>query len=297
MKYAITGGAGNVSKPLVKKLLNAGHTVTVIGRNEQHLVELLQHGALASVGSLEDPGFLKKAFAGAEAVYTMCPGNFMAADLRQYHVALARNYVEAIRLNGIRYVVNLSSIGAHLEEGAGPVSAVHRVEQILNEMHGVNIMHLRPAYFYQNLLGQIGMIKNAGMIGNNFQRSNKQFPMADASDIASVAAQDLMNLEFSGHSYKYIASDETDTDEIATVIGNTIGNPSLKWIALTDDQAYQGMMQAGVPHETASNYVELGKAMNTGKLFEDYLKDRPANFGITKLQHFMKEFISVYDSN
>ena len=137
MNYVITGGAGNISKHLVSKLLNAGHAVTVVGRNQQNLAELTRNGATAAAGSLYDVEFLKKAFSGADAVYTMCPGNFGANDVREYHIILAGNYVEAIRFNDIRYVVNLSSIGAHLKEGAGPVSAVHDAEQILIQIHQI----------------------------------------------------------------------------------------------------------------------------------------------------------------
>ena len=37
MKYVITGGAGNISKPLAETLLAAGHAVTIIGRSAEHL--------------------------------------------------------------------------------------------------------------------------------------------------------------------------------------------------------------------------------------------------------------------
>ncbi|HEX5149957.1 MAG TPA: hypothetical protein VFW07_00835 [Parafilimonas sp.] len=51
MRYIITGSAGNISKPLSKQLLNAGHEVTVIGRNMTHLQELVNIGAHVAVGA------------------------------------------------------------------------------------------------------------------------------------------------------------------------------------------------------------------------------------------------------
>ena len=67
MRYAITGAAGHISKPLVQTLLDRGHDVTVIGRNKQHLEELVKSGAHSAIGSVEDVEFVKKAFAGVHA--------------------------------------------------------------------------------------------------------------------------------------------------------------------------------------------------------------------------------------
>ena len=39
----------------------------------------------------------------------------------------------------VKYVVNLSSVGAHLPEGAGPVSGLYRAEQALNELTNLSI--------------------------------------------------------------------------------------------------------------------------------------------------------------
>src|SRR5688572_3986996 len=102
MKYAITGGAGDISRPLAKELLSAGHTVTVISRSEKNLQELVHLGAHPAIGSLEDVEFIKKAFAGADAVYTMCPTNLAAVDLMEFYVTLGKNYSEAVQYNDIK---------------------------------------------------------------------------------------------------------------------------------------------------------------------------------------------------
>ena len=102
MRYAITGAAGQISRPLVKQLLKAGHSVTAIGRSEDHLRELITAGAQAAIGAVEDRDFLKAAFADAHAVYTMYPGSFSAPDLKAFIEQIAKNYAEAIQANNIR---------------------------------------------------------------------------------------------------------------------------------------------------------------------------------------------------
>lgn len=295
MKYVLTGAAGHISKPLAEQLLRAGQKVTVIGRNENHLQELVQAGAHIAIGSVEDVKFLKAVFAGADAVYTMYPPNFSTHDMKGFYKGLGQNYAEAIKANGIRYAVNLSSVGAHLPEGAGHVSTLYWAEESLNSLKDVHIKHLRPVYFYTNLFALIDMIKSMGIMGSNFSVANSKFPVVHPADIAVVAAEELLELNFSGHTVRYIASDETGTDEIAAVLGKAIGKPDLKWVQFTDEQAYESMLQAGFPKETASLFVEGFQVLHSGKIWEDYWINHPEKLGATKLEDFAHEFAAVYN--
>jgi uncharacterized protein YbjT (DUF2867 family) len=293
MKYVITGGAGHISKPLTEQLLKAGHQVTVIGRNSQNLKVLTDAGAKAAIGSVEDVPFLTKAFTGADAVYTMVPPNFAATDIKAYIGQIGKNYTEAIKFSGIKYVVNLSSIGAHLTEGVGPVSGLYRAEQSLNTLKDVNILHLRPGYFYLNFLSSVGMVKHMNIIGSNFGGSDDKVILTIPADIAQVAAEELLSLKFKGHTVRYIASDERPTGDIAKVLGNAIGKPDLPWITFTDEQAVDGMIQAGFPNEIAINYRDMGQSIHNGKMFEDYWKHRPS-LSKTKLEDFAPIFAEAY---
>ena len=297
MKYVITGAAGHISKPLTEKLLKAGHDVTVIGRNAENIRSLTDLGAKAAIGSVQDVEFLKKTFAGADAVYTMSPPNYNTNDLKASIAEVEKNYAEAIKANNIKYVVNLSSIGAHLPEGCGPVVGLYRGEQLLNEIKNTNIKHLRPGYFFANLLGNVRMVKNMNIIGGNFGGANFKMVLADTDDVAEAAFEELSNLNFKGHSVRYIASDERSTDDIAKVIGAAIGKPELPWITFSDEQAFGGMTQMGFPENAAKNFAEMGHAMQSGIMFEDYWNHHPDKLGKTKLEDFAKTFAAVYNAN
>jgi uncharacterized protein YbjT (DUF2867 family) len=297
MKYVITGGAGNISKPLAEKLLKAGQNVTVISRSAENVKSLTDKGAKTAIGSVEDVEFLKKAFAGADAAYTMVPPKYDVSDMKAHIGAVGKNYAEALKVNNIKYVVNLSSVGAHLPDGVGPVSGLYRVEQVLNELKNTNIKHLRPTYFFSNFLGNVGMIKNMNIIGGNFGGADFKMLLADPHDIAEVAFEELSHLNFTGHSVRYIGSDERSTEDIAKTIGTAIGKPQLPWVTFTDEQAYGGMLQMGFPENVAKNYTEMGHAANDGSMFEDYWKHHPEKLGKTKLEDFAKTFAEVYNSN
>jgi uncharacterized protein YbjT (DUF2867 family) len=176
MKYAITGGAGHISKPLTEKLLAAGHSVTVIGRSAEHLKDLVAKGAKAAIGSVEDVEFLKTAFHDADAVYTMVPPNYSAKDLKEYIGRVGKNYAEAITGSSTRFVVNLSSVGADLPKGCGPVSGLYRAEQALNSLQDVHVKHVRAPYFYDNFFSNLDLIKTAWYYGKQFRYSITAFP-------------------------------------------------------------------------------------------------------------------------
>lgn len=294
MKYVVTGAAGKISRPLVKQLLQAGHSVTVIGRNEKNLEPLIYAGARAAIGSIYDLSFLKLAFAGADAVYTMYPTDIFVDDLKTDHEWIGKNYAAAIADNSIQYVVNLSSIGAHLAKGAGPVSGLHYTEQALYTLKAVNILTLRAAYFYQNLLMSMELVRHMNMIGGVFSFENGQFPVSHPDDVAAVAAAALLDLNFSGHSLRYVASDETGTDEIASVLGETVGKPGLQWTKFDPAHVLDRLQHVGFSPAMAGEYVDMFVAMERGLVTEDYWKNRPASLGKIKLDDFAKQYAAIY---
>lgn len=295
MKYIITGSIGHISKPIVTALVKEKHQVTVITSNTERIADIQSLGAQAAVGSVEDIAFLTKTFTGADAVYTMVPPTMSASDWKKHISTIGENYAAAIKASGIKYVVNLSSIGAHMAEGCGPVSGIFFVEKALNSLENVNVKHLRPGYFYYNLFANIDFIKHMNIIGSNYDE-NTSIVFADTNDIAAVAIEELLNLSFTGKTFRYVASDERKAKEIASVIGNAIGKPQLPWINFPDEQALGGMLQAGLPNEIAKNYVEMGTALRSGEMIADFHKNRPVTFGKIKLEDFAKTFAAAYNA-
>ncbi|MBO9636353.1 MAG: NAD(P)H-binding protein [Chitinophagaceae bacterium] len=296
MKYVITGASGHISKPIVLQLLNEGHDVTVIGRSAGNLQELVSKGAKAATGSVEDIAFLTETFKGADAVYLMTPPNFGTASIKAFIASIGANYATALKASGVKNAVVLSSVGAHLANGVGPVDGLHRLEQELKKLEDVNILFLRPAYFYYNLFANLELIRHQQIIGSNFAAAQGKFPIVHTSDIADAAVDALLNLNFKGHTVKYVVSDEVGTDQIAAAIGKALGKPELPWVVFSDDQAFQGMVQAGLPEDISRNYVEMGNAINTGIMSEDYYKQNNRTLGKVKLEDFAKEFASVYNA-
>ena len=294
MKYTITGSLGNISKPMVEILVKNGHEVTVISSNAQKVPAIEALGAKAAIGSIADTAFLTNAFKNADAIYTMVPPDFTAVNYRQHMTETGKSYVEAIKASGVKRVVNLSSIGAHLSEGTGPIAGLHEVENMLNTLTGVAVKHLRPGFFYTNFFIDIAMIKNMGIMGSNYE-GNSKLSMAHPRDVAEVAAQELQG-SFEGKTHRYIVSDEQEISNVAKTLGAAIGKPELPWVPFSDADLFAGLTGAGLSKSIADLYVEMGHAISSGILFEDFHQHQPVLVGKTKITDFANEFAAVYKS-
>lgn len=295
MHYVITGSLGHTGKPITEGLIKAGHTVTVITSKPENAEAIGALGAEAAVGNVTDANFVKQAFAGADAVYLLIPSNWGVTDWRAFQNRIADNYIEGIKANDIRFAVLLSSIGAHMGNGAGPVDGLHDAEHKLARVEGLNSKFLRPSYFMYNLFGMIGMVKGMGIMGSNF--GDDKVVLTHTRDIAEVALQELLNLDFTGQQVRYIAGDERTGPEIARVLGEAIGKPETPWVVFSDEQNKQGMLQAGLNEEIATQYTQLGEALRNGKMQEDFFANRPTEYGKVKLEDFAKnEFAPAFNA-
>ena len=291
MKIVITGSLGHISRPLAQELIQKGHSVTIISSNTAKHKDIEVMGATAAIGSVEDPSFLAGTFTGADAAYCMTPPNFAEPDQLHYYERIAEHYAAAIHKSGIKKIVYLSSYGAHLPAGTGFITGSYRAEKILNAVEGIHLTHIRPAYFYYNLLGFIPMIKTAGFIGAVYGGTDR-LPMVSPFDIAASVAEEITRTDSAGK-VRYVVSDERSCDEIATLLGNAIGIPGLQWLVLPEQEVMASLIANGVPENAARNLVELGAATHTGLLREEMDVYKPAP-GKLKLEDFVSEFSAAY---
>lgn len=259
--YVITGATGHTGKRISENLLAAGKSVKVIGRSAEKLADLVAKGAVAAVGDLADTALLTEAFTGAEAVYLMIPPKWDVTDWRAYQRELINAYIPALKAAKVSKVVLLSSIGAHLLEGVGPVSGIGELEQALRQVEGLDVLALRPGYFMENLFSSVDMIKHAGIHGSILE-ADRPVTMVHTSDIAKVATERLLDLSFTGHSHEFISGDNPSFQKTTQIIGQAIGKPELPYIQFSPADAKAGMMQAGLPETIADGYVEMQVAMN-----------------------------------
>src|ERR1700746_1325840 len=142
--YVILGASGNTGSIIADSLLSKGKKVRVVGRDAGRLQRFVRQGAEAFTADMSDAAALTKAFSGARAAYLLLPPAKSREEQERDSDAIAR----AVKESGLGYAVHLSSNGAQVAEGAGPVSGLHSSEQKLNAIDSLNVLHLRAACFH-----------------------------------------------------------------------------------------------------------------------------------------------------
>jgi uncharacterized protein YbjT (DUF2867 family) len=172
----------------------------------------------------------------------------------------------AVKNSGLRYAVHLSSYGAHVPKGTGPVTGLHSSEQKLNGISDLNVLHLRPGYFMENNLAAIDMIRGMGMFGHALLADLK-LPLIATRDVGAYAAQRLLDLDFSGRQTRELLGERDLTmTEATAVIARGIGKPDLRYEQFSYDQLQQVLTQAGFSPKKAAVYIEMFQSINAGLL-------------------------------
>lgn len=299
MNIILTGSIGNIGKPLTQTLIQNGHTVTVISSQAERQPAIEALGAQAAIGSIQDASFLTRTFQGADIVYLMETLDAAGGDESDEDVdfisiisQIGLNYKQAIEQSGVKKVIHLSSIGAHMDKGNGFLVFHHNVEHILKQLPAeVSIKTMRPVGFYTNMFSFISTIKHKGAIISNYGGDQKE-PWVSPLDIAAVIAEEIEQ-PFEGRTMHYIASDEVSPNEIARALGSAIGKPDLQWKVISDEQLLNSWLSVGFNPQIAQGFIEMQANQGTGKLYEDYYRNQPV-LGKVKLAEFAGNFAAVY---
>jgi uncharacterized protein YbjT (DUF2867 family) len=222
----------------------------------------VRKGAETLTGDVSDAVALTKAFSGARAAYLLLPPITSREDQERESDAIAK----AVTKSGLPYAVNLSSYGAHVPGGTGPVTGLHSAEQKLNAVGGLNVLHLRAAYFMENNLAAIGMIHGMGVFGHALLPDLK-IPMIATPDVGDYAAQRLLDLDFSGKETRELLGErDLSMTEATAAIARGIGKPDRRYEHFPYGQAQQGLERMGMSPTNAAVCIEMFQAINTGVL-------------------------------
>jgi uncharacterized protein YbjT (DUF2867 family) len=251
----ITGGTGTSGREIVEAVAKTGQPFRVTARDVARAEPLRKLGAEVVRGDFNDPPSLERAMAGVNRLFL---NSGPTEDLPQ----LQGNVIAAARRAGVRHVVKLSVFGADLPQ-ASTVRFMRQhveVERALRDS-GLAWTMLRPTFFMQNLLGSAATIRQAGAIF--MPAADGRAPYIDTRDIADAAAVALTQPGHEGRAYELTGPEDLSFYDMAREIGAAIGR-DVKYVPVSDEQARQSLLAAGIPAWNVEGMLELMRATRDG---------------------------------
>jgi uncharacterized protein YbjT (DUF2867 family) len=284
MKIAVATPTGNVGSKVSPRLLDARSELTLLVRNPEKVAGLTARGARAETGDLQDAGYVLRATQGAESLYWATPPNFAAPDILAFQRALGKNAADAVRKNRMTRVVHLSSIGAQMQSGTGPIVGLHQVENLLDET-GASVTHLRAAYFMENYLFALDSIRNQGAIFLPV-RGDRRLCMVATEDIAQVAARCLLDTTGKGRRVLGVQGPvDLSFDQAAGILSEVLGK-TIRHVRVEPEQARQAFLGMGASPDVAEKYLEMYRAIDAGTL--EIAERRPESTTPTTFAEFAR---------
>lgn len=291
----LMGANGNIASKAAKLLLARGEKVRVIGRVASRMQPLQAAGAEVVVGDALDARFLAGAFRGAEGVFTMIPPNYAAPDARAFQNLVGAAVAEGLASAGTPRVVNLSSVGGGLSGGTGPIAGLHDQEQRLNRFAGLDLLHLRPAYFFENHLAAVPAVKAMGVFPGMI-RADVPFSQVDTRDIAAAVADELLRPgPFPARVRHLLGPRDLSMTDAARILGAAAGKPGLTYVQAPAADVKKSLVQMGLSPNVADMFEEMCEALSDGRIARTAPRDAE-NTTPTPLESFAPVFAAAVNS-
>ena len=257
MKIVVTTPTGNIGNKLANILLDRKADVTLIARHPEKVKDLARRGARVIAGEHGNPAVVEQAVEGADALFWLTPADITSHDPLGTARRMAEVGAAVIRRHPELHVVQLSSAGAFLPSGTGPIVGLYETEQKFRAA-GKNIVSLRPNEFMENLFFSLKTIIAQGSIFTSLPGSATA-PFIATADIAEIAADFLLKPVAGHHVVDILGPQELSLDEWARIAGDAIGKP-IRVVTVPGDKLKAGMIQGGLSPEMAALFVEMEQA-------------------------------------
>lgn len=222
MRISVVGATGRVGAKLTRNLLKAGHQVRALSRGGPALGALVELGAEPFLGSFDTgEGDLDQFFRGRCRVPD---GEDRLEQHRGHYPAVAKRFVDALEKSSVKLAVNLTAMGSDVKGKTGHFECFHDLDEKLNELGNIDLVHLRAAWFMDDVSAWTGPVAKYGRIAW-FCKPDLKMPWVATDDIAWLAAKELTNPRGRHRVYLEVGSEDVSMNELAETIGKKIGRP------------------------------------------------------------------------
>jgi uncharacterized protein YbjT (DUF2867 family) len=262
--YAIMGATGQTGGATLAALRGGGAPIRAIMRDAERAAHLAAPDVTLVKADMGDVGSLTEAFSGAQAAYVLNPVGAQATDALAEAGRVSAAIAEAIRRAGLKHVVALSSIGAHLQEGSGVVRALHDFEAALRQT-GVPTSFIRAANFMENWAELFGVASEHGVLPSMLQPLDRRDQTVSTGDVGATAAALLRQGPGGERIVSLVGPDEYSAVDVAALLSRLVDR-TVTAVATPRAEWEPDLIAAGLGVSYAGELAALYDGINAGRL-------------------------------
>ncbi|MBL7496115.1 NAD(P)H-binding protein [Frankia sp. CNm7] len=259
--YTITGATGHVGAVAAQELLRAGAPVRVVVRDATRRETWAQHGAETAVADFNDQVALTRALGGSDGAFILLPTIPTGGDAE--HRQLADSIASAVGASGVPHVVLLSSIGADLADGTGPIRWLHHLENRLRQTD-VLLTAIRSWHFQEKVETILGAALHADIYPVFGETADVPTTMIATRDIGKAVAEALLAPPPASEVIDLEGPEYTER-EVAAELAAALGKP-LRVVTIPRPGWVDALVGAGLPTPFAHELAALYDAEQRGDL-------------------------------
>lgn len=142
-------------------------------------------------------------------------------DFHGHYPTVALRFFDALRDSPVKLAVSLTAMGSELSGNTGHLQGFHLLDQILNRLRDINLVHLQGGWFMEDLGRWSDAIAQHDRIGFTLAPDVKA-PWVSIGDLADFAAKEFDTPTDQHRSVRQLGIDYT-MPEIAAMIGRALG--------------------------------------------------------------------------
>lgn len=261
--FTIFGASGNTGAVVARDLLDRGQSVRVVARDPAKVADLAARGAEVVRGDVLDAASVAAALDGARGAYLLLPPDLASDDLLARNRRIADVYRDALVAKRTPHAVLLSSIGAQVPSGTGPIAGAHYSEQALAGATGTTVTFLRAAFFAENILAYAHPMKNDGVLPVFGGGADFRFPIVATQDIGRTAAALLLAPPSASEVVELSGPVEASYDDAAAAASRILGR-TVKTANVPIDAMVPTLTGLGFSANVAGLFREMTEASAKG---------------------------------
>ncbi len=263
--FVIFGASGHTGSVVANTLLDRGKKVRVVARDASKVAALAKKGAEVVSGDITDAASVDKALQGdVEGAYFLNPPDMTSKAFIERGRRIVENIANALAKNDVKHGVFLSSVGAQLPSGTGPIVITHVAETTLAKTK-TPFTFIRAAYFMENVLNSAHPMKQDGVLPVFGGGESYPFPMIATRDIGKVAAEALLSPPAKTQVIELSGPKEYSFADAASEASKIVGKP-VKPAPLPLENLVPALTGMGISEDVAKLYREMTEAFGTGKV-------------------------------